>query len=244
MLTLYIVLPHKPNKKTSSCSKFKYNKEILDDSIDWRNFDVVTPVKDQGYCGSCWSFSATGSMEGAWALYSGDLIELSEQQLIDCSISYGDLACNGGLMDNAFEYAIDNSMCSEEEEPYLEKISNCKVCENIAHFTSCVDVTSGNELHLKEAVFNTPVSVAIDANNDIFQFYSSGIIKQDDCSTNLDHGVLVIGYGEENGVKYWLLKNSWGESWGENGYFRLERMDKENNDGTCGITMQASYPVV
>ena len=230
--------------KTSSCESYQYEKFDTDETLDWREYNVVTPVKDQGFCGSCWSFSATGAMEGAWALHSGDLLELSEQQLIDCSVEYGDLACNGGLMDNAFEYAIDNNMCSEDSEPYLAEFESCEPCKSVANFTSCVDVTAGNELHLKAAVSKTPVSVAIDANSNTFQLYSGGVITPSECGTDLDHGVLLVGYGEEDGVKYWLLKNSWGDSWGENGYFKLERTDEENTDGTCGIALQPSYPVV
>ena len=153
------------NDKTSSCESYQYEESDTDEELDWREYNVVTPVKDQGFCGSCWSFSATGAMEGAWALHSGDLIELSEQQLIDCSVEYGDLACNGGLMDNAFEYAIDNNMCSEASEPYLSEFEMCKSCKSVANFTSCVDVTPGNELHLKTALTKNPVSVAIDANS-------------------------------------------------------------------------------
>lgn len=229
---------------TSSCNSYEYRETDAPVDFDWRDYDVVTPVKDQGFCGSCWSFSATGAMEGAWALHSGDLLELSEQQLIDCSVSYGDLACNGGLMDNAFEYAIDNSMCSESTEPYFAEYESCEECKSVANFSSCVDVTPGNELHLKTALLSTPISVAIDAESNMFQFYSGGIITASECGTSLDHGVLLVGYGEDDGVKYWLVKNSWGESWGENGYFRLERTDEENTDGTCGIALQPSYPVV
>ena len=231
-------------KKTASCSPFITNNETLPLSVDWRNDNVVTPVKNQGTCGSCWSFSATGAMEGAWAIYSGDLVSLSEQQLMDCSKKYGDFACNGGLMDNAFEYAIDSGMCSEQEYPYEAESETCWKCDTVAKFSYCVDVDSGNELRLKEAVSRGPVSVAIEADTSIFQFYSNGIITSDTCGESLDHGVLVVGYGEENGQKYWLVKNSWGESWGEHGYVRISRTDDENSGGTCGIALQASYPVV
>ena len=114
----------------------------------------------------------------------------------------------------------------------------------VANFSSCVDVTPENELHLKTALLSTPVSVAIDAESNMFQFYSGGIITASECGTSLDHGVLLVGYGEDDGVKYWLVKNSWGNSWGEDGYFRLERTDEETTDGTCGIALQPSYPVV
>ena len=232
------------NTKTSSCQEYTSYSNSVNETLDWRELGVVTPIKNQGQCGSCWSFSATGAMESAWAIYSGELLSLSEQQLIDCSIKYGDLACHGGLMDNAFDYAIDNGMCSEDAEPYVAAYSKCNECESVAKFSYCVDVTKGNELHLKEAVFDTPISVAINANSRTFQFYSSGIITPEDCTNELDHGVLLIGYGEEEGKKYWLLKNSWGETWGEKGYFRLERTDSEYTNGTCGIALQPSFPVV
>jgi len=225
-----------------------YGVSLYGTKFDWRDAGVVTPVKNQGQCGSCWSFSATGAMEGAWAIYSGDLLSLSEQQLMDCSKRYGDFGCNGGLMDNAFEYAIDYGMCSEEQDPYKGTTDTCMTpsldCDNVAKFSYCVDINSGNELELKQAVSRAPVSVAIEADTTIFQFYSGGIIKSENCGNSLDHGVLVVGYGEENGEKYWIVKNSWGESWGENGYVRIARTDSTTDSGVCGIALQASFPVV
>ena len=215
----------------------------LPDSLDWRDVNAVTPVKNQGQCGSCWSFSATGAMEGAWAIKNEELVSLSEQLLMDCSVDYGDYSCNGGEMESAFEFAIDNGMCSEEQEPYLAKDEDCMYCNPQIYFSDCVRVTPNNEIHLKEAVSRGPVSVAIQADTKTFQFYSGGIISGDSCGTNLDHGVLIVGYGEEDGEKYWIVKNSWGVSWGENGYVRISRSDEENTHGVCGIAMQPSYPV-
>tara|TARA_B100000424_G_scaffold18702_4_gene13452 strand:+ start:599 stop:1777 length:1179 start_codon:yes stop_codon:yes gene_type:complete len=237
-------VPHSGYHKTrTSCSSFKSTTTTLPDSVDWRDYNAVTPVKDQGQCGSCWSFSATGAMEGAWAIHTGDLVSLSEQQLMDCSKRYGDLGCNGGLMDSAFKYAIDYGMCSEEEDPYEAKSESCPFCDTVATFNDCVDVTSNNQLHLKEAVSRGPVSVAIEADTTAFQFYSSGVITGSSCGDTLDHGVLVVGYGEEDGVMYWLVKNSWGTSWGDNGYVKIERSESESDSGVCGIAMQPSYPV-
>lgn len=237
-------VPHSGYHKTiTSCSSFKSNTTALPDSVDWRDHGVVTPVKNQGQCGSCWSFSATGAMEGAWAIQTGDLISLSEQQLIDCSITYGDQGCNGGLMDYAFKYAIDHGMCSENEDPYEAASDHCINCDTVSTFDNCFDVTSNNQIHLKEAVSRGPVSVAIEADTTSFQFYSSGIITGSACGNNLDHGVLVVGYGEEDGVMYWLVKNSWGTSWGDNGYVKIERSESDSDPGVCGIAMQPSYPV-
>ena len=134
-------------KEKTVCNKVgtTYNNTYLPDSIDWRDKNAVTDVKNQGKCGSCWSFSATGALEGAWAIVNNELISLSEQQLIDCSLSYGNLACHGGLMDNAFEYAIDNGMCKESEEPYEANLESCVSCETVAYFSHCEDIPSGNQ---------------------------------------------------------------------------------------------------
>lgn len=232
--------------KVNKCDIFKdFDTENLPDTVDWRS-TAVTPVKDQGKCGSCWSFSATGAMEGAWAIANNELISLSEQQLLDCSIKYGDMACKGGLMDNAFEYAIDNGLCSEDDVPYEAKRESCHSynCDAKVQFTQCLDVPSGDQMALKAAVAKQPVSVAIQADKLIFQSYSSGVITGSTCGTNLDHGVLVVGYGSENGQNYWLVKNSWGDSWGDNGYVKIGRNDTKDDPGVCGIALSPSFPVV
>jgi C1A family cysteine protease len=229
---------------SSPCQSFKSSSSNVPSSLDWRSEGAVTPVKDQGQCGSCWSFSATGAMEGAWQIAKGKLESLSEQQLVDCSKSYGNHGCYGGLMDDAFEYAMDNGMCAEDAYPYQAKGGDCQKCEVVVEISSCVDVTPNNQVDLKEAVSKGPVSIAIEADTKTFQLYTYGVITSDSCGTNLDHGVLIVGYGEENGVKYWLVKNSWGPSWGEDGYVKIERSDSKNDPGVCGVAMQASYPVV
>ena len=230
----------------SSCKSFSSTKSAPA-SLDWREKNAVTPVKDQGQCGSCWSFSSTGSMEGAWAIHSGNLISLSEQQLVDCSygVKYGNLGCNGGLMDSAFQYAIDNGgMCTEESYKYTASKGTCQKCTPVVTISGCVDVTPNNEVDLEKSVAIGPVSVAIEADTKVFQFYKSGIITDSSCGTNLDHGVLVVGYGSEGSTDYWIVKNSWGSSWGENGYVRLEKTSSTKSKGMCGIAMQPSYPVV
>ena len=235
-------------KKTSSCAVYKPSGSSVPGALDWRAKGGVTSVKNQGQCGSCWSFSSSGAMEGAWAIKTGELISLSEQQLVDCSKKYGNMACKGGLMDSAFEYAIDTGMCADEAYPYTSGVtkeaSSCHSCSSVATFSSCADVPANNQVDLKAAVAFGPVSIAIEADTSVFQSYSSGVITSSKCGTNLDHGVLIVGYGEESGIKYWLVKNSWGTSWGDQGYVKIERSDSTNDAGICGIAMQPSFPLV
>jgi KDEL-tailed cysteine endopeptidase len=214
-------------------------------SIDWVSAGAVTPVKNQGQCGSCWSFSTTGAVEGAWYIAKGELVSLSEQQLVDCSSAQGNNGCNGGMMDFAFTYIIQNGgICSEDSYPYLAENGTCRTCTPVAKLHSYVDVTPNNETALMIAVAKQPVSVAVEADGFDWQFYSGGVIT-DSCGTNLDHGVLVVGYGmDTTSGGYWKVKNSWGPDWGESGYIRIGRGGNYGINGECGILMDPSYPVV
>jgi len=228
------------------CKSFSSKAADAPDSIDWRAKGAVTSVKDQGQCGSCWTFSATGANEGAWAIYKKQLIDLSEQELVDCAtgVKYGSHGCSGGQMEGAFKYVIENGQCTLEAYPYSAKDGSCISCSAVAKFLSCSDVFPNDQVSLKGAVAQQPVAVAIEADTRYFQSYSSGILTSSSCGTNLDHGVLIVGYGSENGIKYWLLKNSWGTTWGDEGYVKIARSDSINDAGICGIAMDPSFPSV
>jgi len=209
-------------------------------SLDWTTQGAVTGIKDQGQCGSCWSFSTTGAVEGIVAIKHGQLTPLSEQELMDCSYSYGNFACDGGLMDNAFKYVMANGLCTEAAYPYTAKSSvDCKASSCSASANSKIggytDVKA-TENSLGAALDAQPISVAIEADQSGFQLYKSGVFCGV-CGTNLDHGVLAVGYGTDTGSDYWKVKNSWGTSWGEAGYIRMCR-----NKNECGIASEPSFP--
>jgi len=231
------------------CKSFSSSASGTPSVIDWRTLGAVTSVKDQGQCGSCWTFSATGAIEGAWAISTGKLVDLSEEQLVECAtgVSYGSHGCSGGQMEGAFKYVIEHGQCSLSAYPYTSgtgKSGACQKCTSVAHLSSCSDVKPNDQLSLKAAVAQQPVAIAIEADTRYFQSYSSGVLTSSSCGTNLDHGVLIVGYGEESGQKYWLVKNSWSESWGQNGYVKIARSESTNDAGICGIAMQPSFPSV
>jgi cathepsin L len=214
-------------------------------TVDWRTKGVVTPVKNQAQCGSCWAFSAVASTEGQHALKTGKLVSLSEQNLVDCSGPEGNQGCNGGLMDQAFEYVEkNNGIDTESAYPYKAQDQQCeyKAKTRGAQLTGLTDVATGDESALQSAVAKVgPISVAIDASSFTFQFYKSGVYDDKQCGNqreNLDHGVTAVGYGTLSGKDYWLVKNSWDVTWGEKGYILMSR----NKSNQCGIATLASFP--
>ncbi|CAG9854681.1 unnamed protein product [Phyllotreta striolata] len=232
------------NKQIASKPKFEGELHVQENvsvpsGVDWRKEGAVLEVKDQGECGSCWAFSTTGALEGQNAIKNGKKISLSEQQLLDCSGSYGNGDCDtGGSMEAAFKYVKDNGIESEEDYPYQETQLRCKASSDktvltISQFSNVEPSTES----LRQAVGSIgPISVAIYAGYSL-QHYQGGILD-DSCNGQLNHGVLAVGYGESP-QPYWIVKNSWGQDWGEEGFFRLAR-----RDNLCGISDDASYPDV
>ncbi|XP_030752462.1 cathepsin L1-like isoform X2 [Sitophilus oryzae] len=216
----------------------RFRRQIVD-RIDWRDRGAVTPVKNQGNCGSCWSFSAIGSVEGQYFLKTGNLVSLSEQNLLDCATDQN-RGCNGGWMTNAFDYLKGHTITSEDAYPYYAQQQQCQSPYAPYRISIQGYETISNEGSLQQAVATTgPISAAMDASN--LQFYAGGVFRDDDCNSNsVNHGVLIVGYGSESGRDYWLVKNSWGPKWGEEGYFKIVR----NRNNQCGIASYGMYPIL
>ncbi|XP_006658211.2 ervatamin-B-like [Oryza brachyantha] len=215
-------------------------------AVDWRQQGAVTGVKNQGPCGCCWAFSTVAAVEGIHQITTGELVSLSEQQLLDCSDNGG---CSGGSLDKAFQYmANSGGVTTEDAYPYQAQQGTCQFDGTSAVAAATISgyqrVNPNDEAALAAAVANQPVSVAIEGSSPLFQHYSSGVFTADSCGTTLNHAVTMVGYGAAaDGSAYWLIKNSWGATWGEGGYMKLEK-DVGSSQGACGVAMAPSYPVV
>jgi cathepsin L len=244
---------HRSNT-ANTATPFRYADVTgIPSSKDWREEGVVTPVKNQGSCGSCWAFSTTGAIEGINALKTGELVSLSEQQLVSCDTSK-DMGCGGGLMDFAFDYVAKNGgIDTEEDYQYWSFDLPCQHRKaedrTVVTIDGHEDVPVNDGDALKKAVAHQPVSVAICASGGL-QFYKSGVITEDACCTDLNHGVLAVGYVDTDAVvanddndeqAHWIIKNSWGSGWGDEGFFKLA-MKSEAPEGVCGVHKSASYP--
>uniref|UniRef100_A0A0N5A142 Cathepsin L-like n=1 Tax=Parastrongyloides trichosuri TaxID=131310 RepID=A0A0N5A142_PARTI len=216
------------------------NNVTLNKSIDWREFDMVSPVQNQLQCGDCWIFAAVGAIEGAYKKKNGQLYNLSIQQIADCTVNN---SCDGGWMTTAYAYAIKNKLETSEEYPYKGVEGTCKITNNneIVNINSYKNIQPNNETYLELLVISVgPIAVGMDASQAAFQNYKSGVYDNKNCSTDINHAVLIVGLGSDviNG-DYWIIKNSWGTNWGIDGYFLLRR-----GENACGIATAGSYPII
>jgi len=234
-----------PQNNGASRNHVSQHTEDLPSSLDWRDKGAVTPVKDQGVCGSCWSFGAAQTIEGSLFVQTGKLVRLSSQALVDCSWYQGNTGCDGGLDFQGYQWMMKvngGQIPTEESYPYLMVNGLCHAdrAEYGATITGYVNVTSGDNSALQDALYSQgPISVSIDASQDDFSFYSSGVYYNPNCKNgmnDLDHTVLAVGYGTENGQDYWIIKNSWSTHWGDEGYVKMSML---NNN--CGVSTTPTY---
>jgi len=248
------------HNKTAITAEAKVNDELsnvnvndLPKSVDWREKGCVSEVKDQKQCGSCWAFSTTGAVEGAWCAAGNGQVNLSEQQLVDCGAKEGNAGCQGGLMTKGLQYVVDNNgLCSEDDYPYIARrhwLKGCmaKKCKSQAHIKGYEVVPPNDEKALAAAVAKYgPISIGIQANIRDFMLYHGGVFDAK-CGDELDHGVLLVGYGNDESTKqdYWVIKNSWGPRWGEKGFIRMVRnTSPDGKIGECGLASVPAYAVV
>jgi len=233
---------------SSNAKTIQLNTTGLPTSVNWVQAGAVTPVKDQGQCGSCWAFSASGSLEGLHFILTGTLTSFSEQQLVDCAGGdpYDNDGCDGGSEEAGMDYVAEFGIETEAAYPYTAVDGKCAynaaktVFQNEGH----IDIPKKDNDQLAAAVAKQPVSVAIDADLNSFNNYESGIYNPKNCKStlnDLDHAVLVVGYDSLDGKDYWIVKNSWGTDWGINGYIWFEKVSGKAS-GVCGIAMEAGYP--
>ncbi|KAK2917862.1 hypothetical protein Q8A73_004608 [Channa argus] len=235
-----------PQNCSATKGNYLSNNGPLPDSIDWRKKgNYVTPVKNQGACGSCWTFSTTGCLESVTAIATGKLVPLSEQQLVDCAQDFNNHGCNGGLPSQAFEYIMYNKgLMTENDYPYKGRENQCSYKPELAaaFVKEVVNVTAYDEMGMVDAVAtHNPVSFAFEVTDD-FMSYHKGVYTSTRCHNTTDkvnHAVLAVGYGKDNGTPYWIVKNSWGPQWGMDGYFLIER-----GKNMCGLAACSSFPVV
>ncbi|XP_019174059.1 PREDICTED: ervatamin-B-like [Ipomoea nil] len=231
----------KPSKPASFLNE---SLAQVPNSLDWRERGAVTDIKNQGTCGCCWAFAVVAAVEGITKIRTGKLISLSEQQLLDCDRNSN--GCGGGIRTEAFQFVKDNGgLVTESNYPYEGAQESCNT-QNLG--TRAATITGYQEVEASEssllaAVTNQPVSAGISLDGGLFHHYSSGVFtgNNGDCGSGSRHAITIIGYGtSDDGKDYWLVKNSWGTSWGENGYMRMAR--GINSDGVCGVNTRASYP--
>ncbi|CAF1284354.1 unnamed protein product [Rotaria sp. Silwood1] len=235
-----------PEKAEISRQIFVTTSEIeaLPSAVDWRKYGIVTPIKDEGQYGASWAFSITGALEGQHAKIYKKLVSLSEQNLIDCFPSCGNYGCNGGWMSNGYRNVTVQALDTEESYPYTGVKGPCRFNPNTigVTWTGYTDIISGSELALQAAIAEIgPISIELDASHSSFQFYSSGVYNEPNCSsTQLNFAGLIVGYGTQRQDDYYIFKNCWSTSWGIHGYMLMSR----NKKNQCGVATRASYPFV
>jgi len=230
-------IPHQRNGQVAN-----FHLDTLPANVDWRTKGAVTPVKNQLACGSCWAFSAVGALEGLYFINHGELVSFAEQNFVDCVTK--DHGCNGGWMSHAFEYAAENGVERSADYPYVARTQKCAFDSSKAVKVNSgyANVTAKSATALKTALVANPVSVAIQANQVVFQLYKSGVISSG-CGDSLNHGVLAVGYDTFNGVEAFIVKNSWGNLWGNGGYVYIGTDEGQNNgNGVCGILRDSCFP--